>query len=417
MSILYCTIPHLPVALARRQDSSLAQQPLVLLGPEERVLDASPEAASRGVAPGQTARAAAARCPDARLVDADVASCRAEVEAMLGVLERASERVEPHGWGAAYVDLAADLVGDRDGQRPAAAVCGDIGRAMRAELGEALQPALGWNTTKFTAQVAARRTQPGRLLAVTTARERPFLKPLPVALLPLDGEAVQRLHFLGLRTLGQYAALPRAAVGQQFGRAGILAHRCARGEDDRPVLARDQAPRLEAGCELEAPLVDREQLMAALRVLAAPLLAELRSRLQACGQVRLTVHFGNAGSQECARAFLLPVAGEDRVVGALGQLLDAVRWPAAALGLHVALEQIQDAVPEQLSLFPGADARALVSADEHRLDEVRRYLAARFGANCLRRAALVQPGAPLPEWRVGWPADTCSTGGAGGETP
>ena len=31
-----------------------------------------------------------------------------------------------------------------------------------------------------------------------------------------------------------------------------------------------------------------------------------------------------------------------------------------------------------------------------------RYLAARFGANCLRRAVLAQPGAPLPEWRAGW---------------
>jgi hypothetical protein len=65
----------------------------------------------------------------------------------------------------------------------------------------------------------------------------------------------------------------------------------------------------------------------------------------------------------------------------------------------VTLEQIQDAVPEQLSLFPGQAAR------EQEVDEVRRYLVNRFGANHLRRAALVQPGAPLPEWRVGWTDD------------
>jgi hypothetical protein len=33
---------------------------------------------------------------------------------------------------------------------------------------------------------------------------------------------------------------------------------------------------------------------------------------------------------------------------------------------------------------------------------VQRYLAARFGANRLRRAVMIQPGAPLPEWRTGW---------------
>ena len=43
-------------------------------------------------------------------------------------------------------------------------------------------------------------------------------------------------------------------------------------------------------------------------------------------------------------------------------------------------------------------------SDEKRLqklEEVQRYLAARFGANRLRRVVLSQPGAPLPEWRVG----------------
>ncbi len=146
--------------------------------------------------------------------------------------------MEPHGWGAAYVDLG-DLV---RGHADAVALCREMGRAVRRELGEALQPALGWDSGKFTAQAAARRTPPGRLRAVDAVRERGFLQPLPVTLLPLAGEAVQRLGFLGLRTLGQYAALPPAAVWQQFGRAGKLAHRCARGEDDRPVIPRGRRP-------------------------------------------------------------------------------------------------------------------------------------------------------------------------------
>jgi hypothetical protein len=64
--------------------------------------------------------------------------------------------------------------------------------------------------------------------------------------------------------------------------------------------------------------------------------------------------------------------------------------------LSVALEQIQDIVAEQLTLFPLEDER------EGKLREVQRYLVARFGANHLRRAVLAQPAAPLPEWRVDW---------------
>jgi nucleotidyltransferase/DNA polymerase involved in DNA repair len=390
MSVLYCTIPHFATALMRRDDPGLQDHPLVLIGPQRRVFGVSAEAAACGVVVGLTARAAEVRCPEAHLLEADVARCRAELETLLQLLERTSPKVEPHGWGAAYVDLG-DLARDH-----AVVLCREIGRAVREELGQDLQPALGWDSGKFTAQAAARRTRPGHLKAVAAVRERAFLQPLPVTLLPLAQEALRRLCFLGLRTLGQYAALPAAAVEQQFGRAGKLAYRYARGEDDRPVVPRWQAPHLAAEVELETPLAERECLIAALRHLVSPLLAELRGKLQACGQVRLTVHFDDGSAQERERTFLLPTVEEERMVRTLEQLLDGMHWQSPAIGLAVALGQIQDAVAEQLTLFPLEDDRG------GKLREVQRYLTARFGADRLRRAVMVQPGAPLPEWRAAW---------------
>ena len=424
MSVLYCAIPHFAAGLARRDDPALEGTPLVFVGPESRVFGVSAEAAARGVVAGMTVRTAEVRCPEARLLDADVARCREEVEALLQLLERTGPKVEPHGWGAAYVDLD-NLARDRS---DAVTLCREIGRNVRRELGEALQPALGWDSSKFTAQAAARHTRPGHLRAVATRQERGFLQPLAVTLLPLAEDVLERLCFLGLRTLGQYAALPLTAVWQQFGRAGKLAHRCARGEDDRPIVPRWQALRLEAGIEFEAPLVEQGRLMVALGHLASPLLTELRGNMQACGRARLTVHFDDGGAQERERAFFVPTADEGRVVGAFERLLEGVggqacppapqstdpaapqnpdpsapqstdpsqeRW-AGVTGLSIELEEIQDTVPEQLALFPFQDERV------GKLQGVQRYLANRFGANRLRRAVLAQPGAPLPEWRVSW---------------
>ena len=396
MSVLYCTIPHFAAALARRDDPDLGERPLVLIGPGGRVLGTSAEAAACGVVAGLTTRTAQVRCPQARLLDADPAHYREVSEALLGLLERTSPRVEPHGWGAAYVDLG-DLACEH---RDAVDLCRRVGRAVRRELGQALQPALGWDNSKFTAQTAARRIRPGHLLPVDAAGEQAFLQPLPVTLLPLSGDALRRLGFLGLRTLGQYAALPPAAVGQQFGRAGQLAQRCARGEDDRPVIPRHQAPRRVAGCELDAPLAERERLLVTLRRAVAPVLAELRGDLRACAQVRLAVDFDDGSTQERARTLLVPTADEAQVMRILGQLLDQMCWRANAVALAVALEQIQDTVVEQLALFPVL--RGAQNEQERKLREVQRYLAARFGANRLRRAIVTQPGAPLPEWRVGW---------------
>jgi nucleotidyltransferase/DNA polymerase involved in DNA repair len=393
MSILYCSIPGFITNLARQKDDDLEGQPLVVLDPEGRVWGVSAEAAACGVAAGMAARTAGLRCPEARLLEGDVGRCREAFEALLQVLERASLQVEPHGWGAAYVDLGKE---SHDG---AVALGKDLGAAIRCELGAALQPALGWDSSKFTAQAAARRTRPGRLLAVEAAREPAFLRPLPVSWLPLPGESLLRLGFLGLRTLGQYAALPPAAVWQQFGRAGKLAQQVARGRDPRPVVPRWQTPALAASCEFDWPLVAREQLLAALERLVAPLAAEMGDNLQACGRARLGLRFEDGGLQEATHSFLSPTADIAHLLRVLGGLADGLRWPGPAVGLEVTLEQIQDAVPEQLPLFSLEDPRA------EKLRQVERYLAARFGAARLRRAVLSHPTAPLPEWRAGWLAE------------
>jgi hypothetical protein len=111
------------------------------------------------------------------------------------------------------------------------------------------------------------------------------------------------------------------------------------------------------------------------------------------------VRLEDGSAQERARAFLFPVADEERVVRAMDQLLAGMRWQAPAAALAVSLAQIQDAVAEQQTLFPLEEERA-------KLREVERYLAARFGpsfmAGRLRKAVMAQPGAPLPEWRVSW---------------
>jgi protein ImuB len=404
MSVLYCAIPHFAAALARRDDPELGETPLILVGSGKRVFGVSAEAADSGVCAGMTVRMAEVRCPEARLLEADVARCREETETLLRVLELTGPAVEPHGWGAAYVDLDS-LARNRAEAIP---LCREVGGAVRQELGEILQPALGWDSTKFTAQAAARHTLPGHLRAVPTVQERAFLRPLSVSLLPLAEDVLQRLCFLGLRTLGQYAALPSAAVWQQFGRAGMFARRCARGEDDRPVVPRWQATCISAGIEWEDPLLDRDRLLTALRHRVSPLLARLRGNLQACGQVRLTAFFDVGGAREGERTFLLPVADEERVMLALGRLLDklaqspGVDRAMGIVALSADLRQIQDAVPEQLALFP-------LEGEGHqdKMREVERYLVTRFGGlpdgGCrLRRPVLSHPGAPLPEWRVSW---------------
>jgi nucleotidyltransferase/DNA polymerase involved in DNA repair len=361
------------------------------MGPDERVLDVAPEASTCGVFVGLPGRVARVRCPEALFLDADVAHCRTEFEALLELLEFMGPLVEPHDLGAAYVDFR-DLVRC---QADAVGLCKEVGRAVRKEFGELLCPALGWDHTKFTTWTAARQARPGHLLAVDLDEGPRFLAPLPVVLLPLEVDSLQRLEFLGLRTLGQYAILPAAAILQQFGKPGVLALRCARGEDDRPVVPRWQQKRLTARCEVEGAC-NQERLLALLRRLISPRLLQLRQNWQVCGQMRLTLHFSHDRVQDQLHRFTSPTADESRIVLTLEQLLLQMDWQEDPLALEVLLENLQDVTADQLSLFPAETER------ERKLHQVQRNLAARFGSDRLRRAVLTQPGAPLPEWRVGW---------------
>src|SRR5690606_32454176 len=98
-----------------------------------------------------------------------------------------------------------------------------------------LPAALGLATGRFTARVAVAALRPGEHAVVTPGEEARFLAPFPTSLLPVDGETLRQLHLLGLRTLGQLAALPSAALLERFGQQGPLMHRLACGRDTSRV--------------------------------------------------------------------------------------------------------------------------------------------------------------------------------------
>ncbi|MCW5881451.1 MAG: hypothetical protein KIS91_11010, partial [Anaerolineae bacterium] len=195
MAILTCLIPAFPVALLARSDPALVEQSLAVVGPNDHVLAATPVALEGGVVLGQSARQARLACPDLLLRDVDLAACQAEFDALLALLDDFAVRVEPSGLGRAFLDVP-----DLDGPN-ALPFCQSLGRQVRQDFGAALQPALGCDQGKFTAHAAATYTRPGSVRVVLGPAEPPFLRPLPVGLLPLPDESQLQLRYLGLHCL------------------------------------------------------------------------------------------------------------------------------------------------------------------------------------------------------------------------
>jgi DNA polymerase IV len=348
VSVLCCNIPDFLIRLHLRRHPQQEASPLALLGGDGRVWAASALARECGVGVDLTASQARLRCPDLRLFPLQSDEAEAEQSAFLGRLAAGGLPVESLGWGAAYLDLRW-LATDRAKVEP---FCVDIGRALRQELGEALTPSLGWDSGKFTARAAALAAEPGHMRLVDRRDEVSFLGPLPIALLPLPAQALQNLAWLGIRTLGQYAALPEVAVWQRFGQAGKLARAWARGRDTRPVQPTvGQKPEsvtvtFDQPEGLLGPVLDA--VMAALH----PRLAEIIAQMAGIRRLRLQLHFLDNSSRTVDIAYVEAVDQEARLHAVLRHKLETVNWPAEVEAVTLWILETGERSLAQGFLFP-----------------------------------------------------------------
>ncbi|NDV00655.1 Y-family DNA polymerase [Pseudoroseicyclus tamaricis] len=103
------------------------------------------------------------------------------------------------------------------------------------------------------------------------------LAPLPVRALRLEEEAITLLNRLGLKTIGDLAALPRLSLARRFAREPLPRNPLLRldqatGQSDEPLDAPEEPPRFLARQRLAEPVLDPVPLIPAL---AEALVAEL----------------------------------------------------------------------------------------------------------------------------------------------
>ena len=114
----------------------------------------------------------------------------------------------------------------------------------------------------------------------------------------------EKLERLGVRTLGELAALPDAAIADRFGEAGLRALRMARGAGraaaPAPRRARSWCERLELPEAASGPQLER-----ALELLIDRLLAQPERRGRSLRRLRLGARLAGGGSwrarRRCAR--------------------------------------------------------------------------------------------------------------------
>jgi protein ImuB len=393
--------PRFELLAALGDRGALLSEPAALApeaGREQVVGEVSAPAEAFGVVRGMRLGEAMSRCPGLRLVPPDPEGVRSLWNTVLDRLEATGAEVESDRAGAAFFE-SGGLHGIHGGD-----LAGVLAAARRA-LGPGAR--LGAAPCRFAAHAAAlqarARRRPGSAAAgaplrgtVVIAYEaaRDFLAPLPVALLRTRPE-LQALpevfERLGIRTLGEVAALPSRAMAERFGHPGLLALDLARGRDTPLAPRRPPEPVVE---RLDLPeAASGQQLERALELLVARVLARRERRGRGLRGLAVSARFVAGGTWRTTVTLRHASADPERIRLALGPRLAELPAPAESLGLEV--EAFGPPAQDQGRLLDEAAA-----VRRARLGEAVRQARQAAGAEAALKVLDVDPGSRIPERRA-----------------
>ncbi|HEV3377933.1 MAG TPA: hypothetical protein VG126_11710 [Thermoleophilaceae bacterium] len=383
--------PRFELLAALGDRRALLAEPVALApeaGREQVVGEVSAPAEAFGVVRGMRLGEAMSRCPALRLVPPDPEGVRSLWNTVLDRLEAIGAAVESDAAGAAFFE-SAGLRGLHGGD-----LAGVLTAASRA-LGPGAR--LGAAPCRFAAHAAALQARPrrGRRSRVVEEQQgRDFLAPLPVALLRTRPE-LQALpevfERLGIRTLGEVAALPSRAVAERFGHPGLLALDLARGRDTPLAPRRPPEPVVE---RLDLPeAASGQQLERALELLVARVLARRERRGRALRGLAVSARFVAGGTWRTTIVLRQASADPERIRLALAPRLAELPAPAESLALEV--EAFGPPAQDQGRLLDEAAA-----VRRARLGEAVRQARQAAGSEAALKVLDVDPGSRIPERRA-----------------
>ncbi|MCG8425087.1 MAG: hypothetical protein MJE77_44980 [Proteobacteria bacterium] len=384
MRIACVYLPALPLQAHVRQAPHVAG--MALAAAESSPLGSTVTTCSRaawaeGVRPGMSVSTARAICPELRVIPVDRAVYRRTIEAVVESLMVHCEVIDAGGdfdliapRRAIYVDVPARTRGASFGQK----LLTQLSR-------QGLRGRVGIADDRFTAYVAALRTehrgQPDgepplfhqSCTVVARGGAAAFLAPLSLGHLPIDPDIKQLLETCGVKTMGDFAALPPPSVARDRVEPGTDYQALARGQGPATlnglrygdVAARPIVERID----LEYELHDYQPLSFILRTVCDRVSDRLQGRNRAANALELSLadssddlHWPGATTDRKGRdgapastSIAIPL---DRPARSGRNLLDAIRsqldrsqisHPIATVWLRIAAEV--EAAEAELDLF------------------------------------------------------------------
>ena len=185
---------------------------------------ASYEARKFGVHSALPLRTAYKLCPHAIFVEGHPERYREYSGRVFEILRRFSPLVEMASVDEAYLDMT----GTERLHGPALRAAHILHETVKAETN--LNCSIGIATSRLVAKISSDQAKPNGILRVIPGVEARFLAPLEVRKVPGVGKVMEKnLHALGIRRIGDLAALEESVLEAHFGQWGLALAGKAKG--------------------------------------------------------------------------------------------------------------------------------------------------------------------------------------------
>jgi protein ImuB len=253
-------------------------------GPRRVVVACSPVARAAGVRRGQRLRDAQRLCPQVEVHRRDEAAEAREFEPVIVAAEQVAAGVEVIRPGL----LALNAYGAaryHGGEQALGVLLRDTVSEVTTSAGSPIGTGIGIADGTWAAEIAARTPGAEGPVIIESGGSAAYLAPFPLAVLDCPADLAGILEQLGVRTLGQLAALPAADIAARFGAEGVAFQRLARGLDRRPPAARTPPRDLDVSHEFDPPAETDEPVVFVAKMLADRLHGLLSGAGLACVRV------------------------------------------------------------------------------------------------------------------------------------
>ncbi len=335
--ILHVDLDAFFVSVERVLNPDLNGKPVIVGGdPDGRgvVSCASYEARACGVHAAMPLKQAMRLCPDAVFIRGKFDRYREASARFMAILGDFTPLVEPMGLDEAYLDLTGfePLYGS---------VCETAMRIKSKVHGElGVTASIGIATSKLVAKIASDLKKPDGLVVVAPGDERKFLSPLPIEKMPFAGPKTREaLKPLGVKTIGDLAALSPYVLKSRLGSHGEALRQYALGDDDREVEPPQEAKSISRETTFAEDTLDIAFLKATLRYQSERVGAELRCGGRRARCVTLKLRYSDFETVSRSRTLKETVADDQAIFDVGAELLDKAlaqrKRPVRLVGIGV----------------------------------------------------------------------------------